>query len=277
MKSKPEIYFHVGLGKVASTYLQHRVFPKLEGIKYIPTGKYKKSKEIITRGGHSKYLVSREFDLQFEREVRWFTKTFPDARIIILFRRHDSWIASQYRRHVKNGWYWDFKKFFDLESDSGYWKKKDLLFYPKLEIIEECSGQKPLVLFHDELKKDPWIFFDKISDYSNTTYYKEKISLERVHTSYTEKQLKVLRNFCRTYVQKVPKGYSNKVKHWLFYRPWWAFFHLIMYVATLFPEAWVPKEELTDDEYLSQIRQAYEEDWQKIIDYARKNNPPFER
>ena len=273
--SKPEIYFHVGLGKVASTYLQHRVFPKLEGIRYIPTGKYKKSKEIIKNENHDKFLVSREFDVQFEREVRWFTKTYPEARIIILFRRHESWIASQYRRYVKNGWFWNFDKFFDLENDAGFWKKKDLFFYPKLEIIEECSSQKPLVLFHEELKEDPWIFFDKISQYSNTTYYKDKISLERVHTSYSEKQLKILRKFCREYVGKVPKGYSNKVKHWIYYRPWWAFFHLVMYIASVLPERMVPEEELISTEQLDSIRQAYEEDWNKIREYARKNNPPF--
>ena len=67
-----QIYFHVGLGKVASTYLQHEVFPKLKGIHYLPTGKYKRSKSIIPQLEVAKVLVSREFDRQFEDEVRWF-------------------------------------------------------------------------------------------------------------------------------------------------------------------------------------------------------------
>jgi len=34
------IYFHVGISKTGSTFLQNRVFPKLSKITYIPTNKY---------------------------------------------------------------------------------------------------------------------------------------------------------------------------------------------------------------------------------------------
>jgi hypothetical protein len=114
--TKPEIFFHVGLGKVASTYLQHSFFPQLQGIHYIKTSKYKHSPEIIAKGEYDRYFVSREFDQQLEDEVRWFSGFYPQARPIIIFRRHDSWIASQYRRYVKNGGYLPFKGFFDVDQ-----------------------------------------------------------------------------------------------------------------------------------------------------------------
>ncbi|MBV6647048.1 MAG: hypothetical protein KI790_16440 [Cyclobacteriaceae bacterium] len=273
MTGEPEVYFHVGLGKVASTYLQKRVFPKLEGIRYIPTVRYKKSKQIIAKGHHKKYLVSREFDRQFEREVRWFTETYPQARIIVIFRRHDSWVASQYRRYVKNGWSDDFRQFFDLEKDQGFWKQTDLYFYPKLKIIEECSQQKPLILFHDELKGNAWSFFDKISLFTGTTYSPRKVSLTRVHTSYSEKQLKLVRAFCQRYKPEMPKSYHNKFKYWLLYRPWWTLFHLIMYAAPLVPDRWVDDQPLIDHDDLQKIRAAYEEDWKRVEEYAQEHNP----
>ncbi|MDH5607836.1 MAG: hypothetical protein OEY56_00025 [Cyclobacteriaceae bacterium] len=273
MSGKQEIYFHVGLGKVASTYLQHRFFPKLEGIHYIPTSQYKKSKKIIPGIKAAKVLVSREFDRQFEREVRWFTDSYPDARIIVIFRPHDGWIASQYRRYVKNGWHWDFARFFDLEKDTGFWKKDDLLFYPKLELIEACSGQKPLVLFYEELRKEPWDFLNKMASYMGAGFDPASVSLRPFHRSYSEKQLKVLRTFCRNYKQDVPKGYSNKLAHWLLYRPWWAFFHLIMYAASFFPAHWVGQEPLIDPDYLDKIRTAYLADWEKVKMYAQTHNP----
>jgi hypothetical protein len=266
---QPEVYFHVGLGKVASTYLQQRVFPRLEGIHYISTHRYKKSVKEIQKGKHSKYLVSREFDRQFEREIKWFSGFYPDARVIIVFRRHDSWIASQYRRFVKNGRTMEFNEFFNLDEDKSWWKHEHILFYPKLELIEKHFTQKPLVLFHDELKADPWVFFDKISGYSGSTYSKEKVSLKTTHSSYTEKQLLVLRAFCRRFKKNPPKGYSNKLKHWLLYRPWWAFFHLIMYAASVFPAGWVPKGPLIPKGELDNIRAAFEDDWQKVVAYAR--------
>ena len=270
--SHQEIFFHVGLGKVASTYLQHRFFPKLRGLRYIPTNRYRRSKQILEKEGAGVFLVSREFDRQFEREVTWFTSTYPRARIIVLFRSQSSGIASQYRRYVKNGFHWDFEKFLDLKHDQGKWKKNDLLYYPKLEIIERCSSQKPLVLFYDDLKADPWVFLQRIADYTGTTFDPNHISLESVHRSYTEKQLKVLRGFCRRYKRTPPQAYHNKIIHWLRYRPWWAFFHLIMYMAILIPDRWVPADPLISPEQLDEIDQLYQEDWSAVQDYAAHLN-----
>ncbi|MCR9254236.1 MAG: hypothetical protein NXI20_27740 [bacterium] len=273
MTGEREIYFHVGLGKIASTYLQKSVFPKLQGIHYISSGKYKKrSKSIIAKSEYSKYLVSREFDRQFEREVRWFTETYPDAKIIILLRRHDSWIASQYRRYVKNGWYHNFDSFLDLDNDEGMWKQNDLKLFPRLKIIEECCEDKPLILFHDELIEDQWRFLDKIAKFSGTTYVKDEISTERVHTSFSEDQLRFLKNFCSKYIRKVPRSRKNKIMHWLLYRSWWALFHLIMYAVPLFPKSWIPEEPLIEEDQLKRVKEAYKDDWKKVKEYAAQNN-----
>ena len=273
MSSQPEIYFHVGLGKIASTYLQHRFFPKMKGIKYIPTVHYKRrSKQIIEKGGHDKFLVSREFDRQFEREVKWFTESYPDSKIIIFFRRHDSWIASQYRRYVKNGNSYEFEEFIDVDNDEGFWKKKYLTFYPLLKIIEECSSQKPLIIFHDEVKKDIWSVFDKICQYTGASYNREDISTKPFHTSYNEKQLKVIKAFTSRFVKKAPKSYENRIIRWILYKPWWVFFHLILYVALIIPESWVTKKPLINPESLKKVRDTFQDDWEKIQAYAAENN-----
>jgi hypothetical protein len=273
MTAVPEIYFHVGLGKVASTYLQQKFFPQLTGIYYVPTNQYRVSKRIIQRQQYTSYLVSREFDRQLEREVKWFTQTYPKAKVIIIFRRHDSWIASQYRRYVKNGWFRSFEEFIDLDKDNGFWKCADLLFYPKIEIIERYTGSKPLVLFHDDLKNDPWRFLDDIAQFTGSMYSQESVSLDHVHKSYSERQLLYLRSFCRRYVKFTPKGHRNRIKQWLLFRPWWAFFHLIMYAAPFLPDSWIPQEALISTDYLDRIREEYEEDWIRIKRYAAVNNP----
>ena len=41
------IYFHVGLAKSGSTFLQKNFFPKLQNIKYISTHKYRRCIKII--------------------------------------------------------------------------------------------------------------------------------------------------------------------------------------------------------------------------------------
>ncbi len=264
-----DIYFHVGLGKVASTYLQHSFFPKLRSIDYIPTNQYRRSKEILARKGAGRYLISREFDRQFEEEVTRFCSVYPDTKIIVIFRKHGSWIASQYRRYVKNGFHWSFDRFMDFEKDEGRWQQKDLLFFPKIEVIERCSSQKPLVLFYEDLKKDPMSFLQRIADYTGSSFKAGDISLGRVHTSYSEKQLKVLQSFCRRFKKQRPKAYDNKVMHWLLYRPWWALFHLVMYASVLIPDKWISQSPLISKEEIDAINIRYQEDWEEVKKYAK--------
>ena len=103
MSDQYEIYFHVGTGKTGSTFLQARIFPLLKGIHYIPTNRYHKIFLEIEKYSSTKILISREFDQQLEREVKRFSEKHTNTNPIIIFRRHDSYIASQYRRFVKNG------------------------------------------------------------------------------------------------------------------------------------------------------------------------------
>ena len=272
--NQPEIYFHVGLGKVASTYLQHRFFPKLKGLHYIKSTRYRRSPQIIQEKGHDKYFISREFDQQLEDEVKWFSSYYPNARPIIIFRRHDGWIASQYRRYIKNGGYLPFHKFFDVENDSGLWKIKHATFYTNLEILEQYFGSKPLVLFHDELKEAPWAFFDKIAGFSGVTYDREDISLAPVHRSYNEKQLRIMRSVARTlFGEKQPEFSEQPVLHWLQRRGRLLACYAILYPSLLIPEALAPKEELTPKEELRKIRDFFEEDWRQLAEYAKENNP----
>jgi hypothetical protein len=269
---EPEIYFHVGLGKVASTYLQHRFFPKLKNIHYIPTNRYKKSPKIIAKGAYGRYFVSREFDQQLEDEVRWFSSFYPHARPIIIFRRHDSWIASQYRRYVKNGGYLPFTGFFDVEKDEGLWKRKHVTFYTNIEHLEKYFERKPLVLFYDELRESPWAFFDKIAAFSDTAYKKEEISLAKVHRSYNEKQLKVMKKLAANIFGKAQPRFSNQpVLHWLQRRGRLLACYAILYPALLLPERLISKEPLIEPEELEKVKAYFEEDWARCKAYAAQN------
>ncbi|MFT6881695.1 MAG: hypothetical protein ACI83W_000686 [Marinoscillum sp.] len=267
MQNRPQVYFHVGLGKVASTYLQKEVFPRLEGIQYIPTGRYRKSKEIITKSYSDKILVSREFDRQFEEELRWFAADYPNCKVIILLRRHDDWIASQYRRHVKNGFYHDFEAFLDMKEDKGFWQQKELHYMSKLKLIEELTHKPPLVLFYDELKENPEGFVKSMIDFMGVPPL-ENLSRRLVHKSFSDKQLKVLRSFCRKYVRRVPINHRNKWKHWLCYRPVWAAYHVILYTAAFLPESWITKEPLIENELLDVVRLAFNEDWAAVRQFS---------
>ena len=262
-----DIYFHVGTGKTGTTFLQYRVFPKFKGIYYIQRTKYKKSKDIINKTNYDKYLLSREFDQQLEDEVRWFSADFPGTTPIIVFRRHDSYIASQFRRFVKNGFRGSFTDFFDLENDSGYFKKKDLDYFSQIKILEKYFTKKPIVLFYEDLRDNPVKFTQNLADAIGATFDPDSINWDKKHASYSEKQLK--------YIQKAGK-YINLLKRRHSKNPFVHFVikllregvrYSILYTAKLLPE---PKEKpLIPKEELEKVREYYSNDWEKCKEYVK--------
>ena len=274
-----KIYFHVGLAKTGSTFLQKNFFPYLKNIKYISTHDYINCIDIINKTNYKSYLISREFDKQFEREIKKFISYFPDTKIIVVFRRHDQWIASQYKRSVKNGWHWSFKNYYNI-NNKGIWKNSDLTYMNKLKIIKKYSKSKPLILKFEELKKDPFNYLNKISNYTDSKYLKTEISLKTVHKSYSEKQLIFLKKFCKIFKKTPPIYYdyqeitldktisnTNRIKHWLFYRPWWLLFHLVMYTSLLIPKSLIVKNSLINKNDLAEIKNKFKEDWKKVFKY----------
>jgi len=267
MSAEQTVYFHVGLGKTGSTFLQKELFPRLDGIQYVGPQQYKKAKAIIKQSGESKILVSREFDKQLEEELRSFCDQDANVKVIVCFRRQDEWMASQYRRRVKNGWLMPFDEFIDVDGNTGYWKVEELNYQSKVELIRSITGNEPLILLYDELRNDPRAYLKRISDFLGVAL-PQNLSFKPRHRSFSDKQLIVLQTFCRKYVKSVPRGRSNKLLHWLLYRPVWAFYHLVLYVAKWIPQRFIQQKELIASGELEKVRAHFDTDWECV-----KNKP----
>jgi len=268
--TKPEIFFHPGLGKTGTTYLQYKFFPKLKGITYIPRTRIHKAIKKLQKIDQGRYLVSREHDRDFYSVTQKFAKHFPQSRIILVFRRHDKWIASQYRRVTKNGRGVTFNEFIDVDKNQGRWDKEILNFYDRILFVEKIFGKKPLVLFHEELKENPYSFFDKIATFTNTQYNKNKLSLSSKHTAYQDNQLKAVRKVARkTFFRrdginiKHTNGFERKLRK--------TFCHLIMYFHWLIPLGEERNKPLIPESDLEKIRTAYKSDWERCKQYAEEN------
>lgn len=272
-QSEKEVFFHVGLGKTATTYLQYEFFPKLKGIRYIQRTKYNRFHAIISASDETRFLVSREFDQQLEDECQKISAHYPQGRVIIVLRSPESWIASQYRRFAKNGIHSSFVEFFDVEHDSGKWKREELMFSHKLAIIEKYFEHKPLVLFHEDLKSDSYGFFDTIAQFVGATYDRNRISLGAVHKSYSEKQLKAVRKWSRYLFPEEQRFSSNKVIHWLQWRKQQLTSYGVMFASLLMPDRWFDDIELIAPGELEKIREYFKEDYAACRAYAEANNP----
>jgi len=272
MSTKRKIYYHVGMGKVASTYLQYRFFPFLKNVQYLQRTHYREYPEMIESRGPQTYVLSREFDRQMEREVKWFSEYTRDVHPIIIFRRHDSWIASQYRRFLKNGISLSFTDFIDIDNDKGFWERDEVRFMNKIKILEKYFDHKPLVLFHDELKEDPKKFFDRIAQFVGASYDFDQIDLLPKHKSYNEKQLKVMLKLGKHILPKGTQYSDNKTKSTFQRYGRMAIKYPILYTARILPNRWISKGPLIEEGELKRIKKYYQDDWDELVAYARANN-----
>ncbi|MDA3865349.1 MAG: hypothetical protein PF489_01215 [Salinivirgaceae bacterium] len=266
-----DIFFHVGLGKTGSTYLQHKFFPFLKGIHYIHHTKYKKALDIIGAKNHERYFVSREFDRQFLDEIQKFAARYPDTHPIMVLRRQDKWIASQYRRLTKNGRGIYFNEFVNLENNNGRWDISEMEFYPKIKQLEKYFTKKPLVLLYDELRTNPTQFFDKIAHYTQTTYNADQISLRPKHKSYSEKQLLAVRYYTRKWLRHIDEQKLDSTQSGRRTRK--IATHLIMYIHKLLPAKKYAAKPLIKPTELEAIQKHFEADWEKCVKYIEENAP----
>ena len=275
MDQNIEFFFHTGLGKTGSTYLQHKFFPKLKGLKYIKHTQYRDHiyVDIIKKSDNNRFLLSNEFDTQFQRELSDVCMMYPNAKIFFVIRRQDKWAASQYRRFIKNGKTMAFNEFLDLENDQGKWNQKEFYFYDKIKFVEEHFKEKPYVLLYDEFRESPIDFFDKIANFTNSTYQQEEIDLTPKHVSYNEKQLKVMRQYGSRFFSNDKKFAKNYWLRKLQTKLKMIGTHAILYLAPLVPKTWVSKEPLISKEELTAVKEFYKEDWNKCLDYINKQ--PF--
>jgi len=268
------IFFHLGLGKTATKFLQYDFFPKLHGVYYISRTRYHLYpiliRNIIKNGNieDKKILVSKEFDIEIEEEVEKISRLFPYAGIILVLRRQDEWILSHFKRFLKNGYHLKFSEFFNLSQNSGfYYKPSDLFFFPKIKFIEKKMRRKPLVLIYDELRENPFSFLDKIARYVGVFYYRDDIDVsKRRHVSYSENQL-MFSYIVSSFINYTPP--SSVLKKFFFVFP---IRYSVLYAGKLLPSKILkylaPSDLFPSEDELSKIREYYAEDWEKCVKYS---------
>jgi len=272
--SEYQIFYHVGLGKAASTYLQNRVFPKLKDIRYVPRDRYRGYQKLIERTRDQRYLISREAAYRLNQRLDEFAAFKTDARIILVLRRHDRWIASHYRRYLKNGGSMDFERYADLDSPEPLvWGEQRMRFMPMIEAIESRFNSTPLVLFHEDLKTDPFSLVDQICTFTGARYQREQIDLSVVHSSWSDDQLKVTRQVGKRLFSEIPEANEHpglhrvqrRLKLWTCYS--------ILGAAKLVPKALLDPSPLIHPDSLDRIRNHFAEDWRACRQYAQAHNP----
>ena len=269
-QQEKEIFFHTGLAKTGTTFLQYRVFPKFEGVYYIQRTRYPRAIRIIRKSSHPRIFLSNEFDLQFEQEMKKFSAVFPQTRTLVVFRRQDGYIASQYRRYVKNGFRGSFRDFFDLEEDRGFFKKKDLEFIRYIRILEESYRLKPFVFFYEDMRDDPERFILEMASLMKVRIDMRRVNLKRKHSSYNEKQLRAVQYVGRFVNLKKKTSCRNLVARFFCRLPQNLVRYPTLWIGGLLPARLYSQEPLIPPGELEKIREYYKDDWEACHEYAGK-------
>lgn len=268
MASAPEIFFHIGLGKTGTTFLQYRAFPFFQGLEYIQRTRFRKAKEIIQNSESTRFFISFECDQQLEEVAKDWAKDYPQTTPIIVFRKHDSWIASQFRRFVKNCHVRSFKELLDLQSDTGIFKKKDLEFYAMIEMLEETFQNKAIVLLYDDMRTDPQSFIQGLARRMDSSIDLHKVDFSKKHSSYSEKQLKGLLSTQRFISLKKRVVFKNKVVEFFRKTGVNGTRYLILFLSSLMPNSWFSNTPLLPKEELEAVQKEFDSDWDRILDRA---------
>lgn len=222
------LYFHIGLTKTGTTFLQKELFPKLKGINYVKENepnlrrlliKILDKESLIFNSNECKkevikYLKPNQANLisnetlsgypyiQYRDRVSILDKLhhmFPKAKIIVGIRSQPEMISSFYNQYVQMGGVKKPKDFiysWEIDKERPYFDSLDLetLKYSYyLKAIEDKFGRENLYIYvYEDMNKDLIYFVNGM-----LSFLKEKDEVElsniRYNLSLDNKQLKILR------------------------------------------------------------------------------------
>lgn len=262
------IFFHVGLHKTGTTFLQKAVFPKWQGITYLPWPHL----ELFLRLESGKtYLVSREglsgknwaHHAERDASLMKLAGMFPDAGILMSFRKHSGYITSSYRQYIQRGASVTFEEYFDPENDGGIMKRDDFFFRWKLDSVERHFRHRPFVFLHEELSNDlRELLHDLQGHIGGKAPAAEEIGHERYNESvgyYPAMLLKRLNTITRSELN--PEGRYN-LNHPTLRR-------LRLTPATICQRwfSFLPNRPFLTSAQVAQIDELYKDDWDYVRSY----------
>lgn len=264
---------HIGLHKTATTFLQREVFPKWEGITYI---RWPNLEHFLRMDEGKTYLVSREGmsgqiwspNVERVKSIKRLAELFPEAKILLSFRRHDKYIVSSYKEFLRQGGTLFFDEFFDIEHNKGFQQRQDLLYRPKIEAVEEYFGRRPFVFLQEEISHDLQSLLKSMEEFL-TGRAPEVREIDLKHQNkgvgyFPAKLLRLLNLVTKSELN--PGGRLNLDNYYTRY---------LKIDPTSICQKWlafIPDRPMLDERQAARIREYYEQDWEFVCQYARRRN-----
>jgi hypothetical protein len=148
------LIIHIGLHKTATTYLQYNFFSSLEKISYIHGSRFFEQWKqqaparnvdlLLSYEGFSGNAWNEDWKRGFPNEHNWLTsfedniislkQAFPNAIILVFFRKHQDLLISMYKQYIQEGGVLELDQFYGA---GGVIKPQDLSFEKRIKLIRE--------------------------------------------------------------------------------------------------------------------------------------------
>lgn len=261
---KQEIYFHLGLPKTASTYLQRVAFPQLKGIHFHKKHDFNQYKTLSPENG-DKHLFSCEMDTGIFDEMDRISQIFPGAYIILVFRSHYSWIVSKYKYSIRKWNHLRVEDYYSTEPGKPL-HIPDNYYRSIIEYAERLFPGRVLVLNYHELKQEPGKLERRIMDFMGldpVEIQNEKL----VNKAFSTRQLVHLlkyNNAHRYHESKASRRWLRRIH----YRYRQYLLHIVAFFSRFIPANEKGFLNYLEDQK-TEIGEIYRSDWSFVLEKAQ--------
>lgn len=240
-----KLIFHIGSHKTATSYLQTSYFPSLTNTIVIKSNQFFREwndycyKEVdnllVSYEGFSGFAWNEDWKKGIKNSHNWLDsfnwqveniyKFFPEAVILIVFRRHGDFLVSMYKQYIQEGGTLSFDAFY---GDKRVISKDNLSYRNRIEKIRSLF-KNYYILSYEDYRNAGDEFFDRFfienfgitreniankSINHNKSISGNKIELLRKINKPYYKLPKKLRGFLR-YIRVSPRDIlQNKLSFW---------------------------------------------------------------
>ncbi len=260
-------YLHIGLPRTGTTFLQNSIFNNINDINFILKPDLIDLKSKIK--SNQVNLISDEGllgnvwgDNRFI-SIEKLYKNYPDAKIIIGFRKHHKWVQSMYSLYLKRGGSLKVDKFLDLDFNNGILNKKQLDFSDLLKEIKNKFKYKPFVYFLEEIESKDNKLINDLSNYLGVDIDNEKFDYKVKNKGLNSIQKELCRKINSFFISNFNKnGYiklsiANK-------------FNLYpIKISSLFYNNYSTKISNRDKNFYDKIKKIYKNDWDILLSESK--------
>ena len=207
---------HVGLPKTGTSFLQKKFFPHLNGVNFFRSFSFRMLAEVSSSNiflfshesisGHpwnKKWIDGEQnphhwlnsFDIATEN----LKKLYPNAHIIIVFRKHGDLLISLYKQYLHEG---GVLRLQDFYSANGVIRDEDLNFQYRIEKLTQIFENVDVLSFEDFKYRGVDYFIDYFKEFSLASSFTHNNKNE--NSGVSGKKIEMIRMTNKFY-RKIPR------------------------------------------------------------------------